>query len=255
MSQGVNSVELIGFLRELPEVKHTTVGVRAELKVVTREVWNSGEREIVHPVVCFERTAELCADLQVGDTVMVVGQNRTAVALDPMGNRHKRDEVFAFSVTKMAEGPTLVTVNRILLVGNLGAKPECKYVPNIQEKVSITTLRLATTQSWYDAVNDDFNEDTQWHRAVVFGDIGRWYAEIFNAGALVYFEGRNRVVNYFDAARIEHRRIEVIVDNMRLLNNSPTSGGKYLAPQLFSVAKDRAAALEAQHAFGPEAMT
>ena len=83
----------------------------------------------------------------------------------------------------------MASVNKVILVGNLGADPETKYLPSGD---AVTNIRLATTDRWKDKASGEMKEATEWHRIAFFGRLAEIAGEYLKKGSQVYVEGRIR---------------------------------------------------------------
>ncbi|HEX6838969.1 MAG TPA: single-stranded DNA-binding protein [Polyangia bacterium] len=101
------------------------------------------------------------------------------------------------------------SVNKVILIGNLGAKPELKYLPSGQ---AVCELRLATNESFTDK-NQQKQERTEWHRVVVWGKQGENCAQYLDKGRSVYIEGRLQTRSWDDKNSGEKRYMTEIVAN------------------------------------------
>ena len=101
------------------------------------------------------------------------------------------------------------SVNKVILIGNLGAKPELKYLPSGQ---AVCELRLATNEQWTDK-NQQKQERTEWHRVVVWGKTGENCAQYLDKGRSVYIEGRLQTRSWDDKNSGEKRYMTEIVAN------------------------------------------
>lgn len=124
-------------------------------------------------------------------------------------------------------------VNKVILVGNLGADPEVRYMPSGGAVANIT---LATSESWRDKATGEMKEVTEWHRVVLFGKLAEVAGEYLRKGAQIYIEGQLRTRKWTDQAGMEKYTTEVIVNvggTMQMLGGRPsTSGnGQQSAPQ------------------------
>lgn len=84
-------------------------------------------------------------------------------------------------------------INKVILVGNLGADPEVRYMPNGDP---IATLRLATTRRWKDRNTNERKEETEWHRVTFFGALGKTCGSYLKKGSKIYVEGRIKTEKY-----------------------------------------------------------
>lgn len=115
----------------------------------------------------------------------------------------------------------MASVNKVILVGNLGADPEGKFFPSGD---AVTTLRLATTDRWKDKTSGEMKELTEWHRVVFTGRLAEVCTEYLKKGASIYIEGSIRTRKYTDAAGVEKYATEIRGDVMQMLGGK--SGGE-----------------------------
>lgn len=99
------------------------------------------------------------------------------------------------------------SVNKVILLGNLGAKPELKYLPSGQ---AVCELRVATNEKWKDK-NDQTQERTEWHRVVAWGKLGENCAQYLDKGRPVFVEGRLQTRSWDDKNTGEKRYMTEIV--------------------------------------------
>lgn len=105
-------------------------------------------------------------------------------------------------------------INKVILIGNLGADPEVRYGTS---GGAITTLRLATSESWKDKQTGQQQERTEWHRAKLFGKLAEIAGEYLRKGRQVYIEGSLRTDKYTDSAGIERYTTDIIADAMQMI--------------------------------------
>jgi single-strand DNA-binding protein len=101
-------------------------------------------------------------------------------------------------------------VNKVILIGNLGADPESRTIGGTADMV--TNLRIATTETWTDKNSGAKNERTEWHRIVVFGKLAEIVAEYTRKGSKIYVEGKLRTRKWTDQSGQDHYTTEVVVD-------------------------------------------
>jgi single-strand DNA-binding protein len=101
------------------------------------------------------------------------------------------------------------SVNKVILIGNLGAKPELKYLPSGQ---AVCEMRIATNEQWTDK-NQQKQERTEWHRVVVWGKTGENCAQYLDKGRSVFIEGRLQTRSWDDKTTGEKRYMTEIVAN------------------------------------------
>ena len=117
------------------------------------------------------------------------------------------------------------SVNKVILIGNLGAKPELKYLPSGQ---AVCELRIATNETFTDK-NQQKQERTEWHRVVVWGKQGENCAQYLDKGRSCYIEGRLQTRSWDDKNSGEKKyRTEIIVNDISLLSGrGEGDGGSY----------------------------
>ncbi len=115
----------------------------------------------------------------------------------------------------------MASVNKVILVGNLGRDPEVRRMPSGDAMVS---LSIATTDTWKDK-SGERQEKTEWHRIVIFGRLGGVAGEYLKKGSQAYFEGRLQTRKWTDKEGQEKYTTEVVADRMQMLGSRPGSGG------------------------------
>ena len=109
-------------------------------------------------------------------------------------------------------------VNKVILIGTCGADPETRYGANGN---AITTLRLATNESWTDKATGEKQERTEWHRVKLFGRTAEIASEYLRKGKQVYIEGKLRTEKYIDKDGIERYSTDIVGDELQLLGGAP----------------------------------
>jgi single-strand DNA-binding protein len=99
-------------------------------------------------------------------------------------------------------------INKVILIGNLGAKPELKYSST---SVAITNLSVATSESWTDKNTGQKQEKTEWHRVSVFGKLAEIVSNYCDKGSKVYIEGKLQTRKYQDKSGVDRYATEIIV--------------------------------------------
>ncbi|ELY2747580.1 single-stranded DNA-binding protein [Cronobacter sakazakii] len=99
-------------------------------------------------------------------------------------------------------------VNKVILVGNLGQDPEVRYMPN---GGAVTSLRLATSESWRDKQTGEMKEVTEWHSVVLYGKLAEVAGEYLRKGSQVYIEGQLRTRKWTDQSGQERYTTEINV--------------------------------------------
>ena len=111
----------------------------------------------------------------------------------------------------------MASINKVILIGNLGADPEMRYLPDGD---AVCTLRLATTDKWKDKESGEMREATEWHRVVLFRRLAEVANEYLKKGAPVYVEGRLRTRKWQDKDGKERFTTEIEGNEMKMLGNS-----------------------------------
>lgn len=122
----------------------------------------------------------------------------------------------------------MASVNKVILVGNLGADPESRYMPNGD---AVCNVRLATTESWKDKASGEKKEITEWHRVVFYRRLAEIAGQYLKKGTPVYVEGRIRTRKWQDKDGQERYTTEIEATEMQMLGrregmgDSPREGG------------------------------
>ena len=115
----------------------------------------------------------------------------------------------------------MASVNKVILVGNLGADPESKYLPSGD---AVCNIRLATTDRWKDKASGEMKEATEWHRVAFFGRLAEIAGEYLKKGSQVYLEGRIRTRKWQDKEGQDRYSTEIVADQMQMLGSRSGSG-------------------------------
>ena len=113
-------------------------------------------------------------------------------------------------------------INKVIIVGNLGADPETRYTAN---GGAITTIRVATSEAWKDKQSGEQQERTEWHRVKFFGRLAEIAGEYLRKGRQVYVEGSLRTDKYTDKDGIERYTTDIIANEMQMLGGMGGEGG------------------------------
>ena len=108
----------------------------------------------------------------------------------------------------------MASVNKVILVGNLGADPETRFMPNGD---AVANIRLATTESWKDKASGEKKEITEWHRVVLYRKLGEIAGQYLKKGSAVYIEGRIRTRKWQDKEGQERYTTEIEANEMQML--------------------------------------
>jgi len=107
-------------------------------------------------------------------------------------------------------------VNKVILVGNLGADPETRYTAS---GAAITNIRVATSESWRDKQTGENQERTEWHRVVFFSRLAEIAGEYLRKGSQVYIEGSLRTNKWQDQSGQDRYTTEIIANEMQMLGS------------------------------------
>lgn len=122
----------------------------------------------------------------------------------------------------------MASVNKVILVGNLGRDPEVRYSP---DGSAICNLSLATTSQWKDKTSGERREETEWHRVVMYNRLAEIASEYLKKGRPVYIEGRLKTRKWQDKEGADRYSTEIIADQMQMLGaregTNEVSGGGY----------------------------
>ncbi len=113
-------------------------------------------------------------------------------------------------------------INKVILVGNLGADPETRYMPS---GGAVTNLSIATSESWKDKQTGEQKERTEWHKVAMFNRLAEIAAEYLRKGSQVYIEGKLRTRKWQDRDGNDRYTTEVIADEMQMLGGRGGGGG------------------------------
>lgn len=113
-------------------------------------------------------------------------------------------------------------INKVILVGNLGADPDVRYGASGS---AVTKLSIATTDQWKDKQSGERKERTEWHRVTMFGRLGEIAGEYLRKGSQVYIEGSLRTDKYTDKQGIERWSTDIIANEMQMLGGRGDGGG------------------------------
>ena len=112
-------------------------------------------------------------------------------------------------------------INKVILVGNLGADPESRAMPSGS---AVTNIRLATSESWKDKTTGDQQERTEWHNVAFFGRLAEVAAEYLHKGSQVYIEGKIRTRKWQDRDGNDRWSTEIIANEMQMLGGRAGAG-------------------------------
>jgi single-strand DNA-binding protein len=122
-----------------------------------------------------------------------------------------------FEDSSMARG-----VNKVILVGNLGADPETRAMPSGS---TVANLRIATSESWRDKTSGEQQERTEWHRVALFGRLAEIASEYLKKGSQVYIEGSLRTRKWQDKQGVERFSTEIVGNELQMLGGRGGGAG------------------------------
>ena len=105
------------------------------------------------------------------------------------------------------------SVNKVILVGNLGQDPESRFTP---QGTAVTNLSVATNETWKNQ-NGESQDKTEWHRIVMYGKMAETAAEYMKKGQMVYVEGRLETNEWEDQNQVKRKTTQVRCDNFTML--------------------------------------
>lgn len=111
-------------------------------------------------------------------------------------------------------------LNKVMLIGHLGADPDVRYMPNSS---AVANISLATTRRWKDRDTKEQKEQTEWHRVVFFNRLAEVVGEYLKKGARVYVEGRLQTRKWTDKDGVDRYTTEIVASEMSMLGSR--SGG------------------------------
>ena len=122
----------------------------------------------------------------------------------------------------------MASVNKVIIVGNLGADPETKYLPSGD---AVTNIRVATTDTWKDKTSGEKKEATEWHRIAFFGRLAEVAGEYLKKGSQVYVEGSLRTRKWQDKDGQDRYSTEIRGDVMQMLGRREGGGEARSLPE------------------------
>jgi len=115
----------------------------------------------------------------------------------------------------------MASVNKVILIGNLGRDPEVRYAPSGS---AICNVTLATSRQWKDKTSGERQEETEWHRVVFYDRLAEIAGEYLKKGRPVYVEGRLKTRKWTDKDGVERYTTEIVADQMQLLGGREGGG-------------------------------
>lgn len=127
----------------------------------------------------------------------------------------------------------MASVNKVIIVGNVGRDPETRYMPSGD---AVTNISVATSDRYKDKQTGEMKETTEWHRVAFFGKLAEIAGQYLKKGSQVYVEGRLRTRKWADASGQEKYSTEIVADSMQMLGSkmggaSEGGGESYSRPR------------------------
>ncbi len=116
----------------------------------------------------------------------------------------------------------MASVNKVIIVGNLGADPETRYMPSGD---AVTNIRVATTDRYKDKASGEMKEATEWHRIAFFGRLAEIAGDYLKKGSLVYVEGRLKTRQWEKDGQKQYST-EIVAEQMQMLGGRQGMGGE-----------------------------
>jgi single-strand DNA-binding protein len=139
----------------------------------------------------------------------------------------------------------MASLNRVMLIGNLGADPEMRYLPSGD---AVANIRIATTESWKDKASGEKKEETEWHRVSFFGKLAEIAGEYLKKGSPVYVEGRIKTRKWQDKDGQDRYSTEVVADRMQMLGSRGGMGAPTGADSAQGYSEERSSSASAKPA-------
>ncbi|OGA28384.1 MAG: single-stranded DNA-binding protein, partial [Betaproteobacteria bacterium RIFCSPLOWO2_12_61_14] len=115
----------------------------------------------------------------------------------------------------------MASVNKVILIGNLGKDPETRYMPNGE---AVTNITVATSETWKDKTSGEKQEKTEWHRVTFYRRLAEIAGEYLKKGSQVYIEGRLETRKWQDKEGKDRYTTEIIANEMKMLGSRAGQG-------------------------------
>jgi len=122
-------------------------------------------------------------------------------------------------------------INKVILVGNVGTDPEVRYMPNGN---AVTTLSVATSETWKDKNTGEKQDRTEWHRVVCFNRLGEIAGEYVRKGSKLYVEGSLRTRKWQDQQGQDRYTTEIIAADLQMLDSKGAGTPHFDEPAMSS---------------------
>jgi single-strand DNA-binding protein len=131
----------------------------------------------------------------------------------------------------------MASINKVIIVGHLGRDPDMRYMPNGE---AVTTINVATTESWKDKNSGEKKEQTEWHRITFYRRLAEVVGQYVRKGSQIYVEGRLQTRKWQDKEGVERYTTEIIADSMQMLGHRTREVAEHgLEPQAPSAGNGR----------------
>jgi single-strand DNA-binding protein len=127
----------------------------------------------------------------------------------------------------------MATINKVILIGNLGADPEVRYTPSGD---AVCTIRMATTSKWKDRSTGEGRESAEWHRVIFYRKLAEIAGQYLSKGASIYVEGKLKTRKWNGSDGRENKTTEIEANEMQILSEK-SSPQKSNDEQIFKVEK------------------
>ncbi|MCE0724880.1 MULTISPECIES: single-stranded DNA-binding protein [Legionella] len=115
-------------------------------------------------------------------------------------------------------------INKVILIGNVGVDPDVRYLPNGN---AVTTLSIATSETWKDKVTSEKQERTEWHRVVCFNRLGEIAGEYVRKGSKLYIEGSLRTRKWQDQQGQDRYTTEIVANDIQMLDSKGAASSSF----------------------------
>ncbi len=122
----------------------------------------------------------------------------------------------------------MASLNKVIIIGNLGRDPETRYAPSGD---CICNITVATTETWKDKQTGEKKEATEWHRIAFFGKLGEIAGQYLKKGSQVYIEGSLRTREYTDKDGVKKYATDIKASEMKMLGGKPEAQQQVPAPR------------------------
>jgi len=116
----------------------------------------------------------------------------------------------------------MASINKVILIGNLGRDPEVRYTPS---GAAVCNVTLATSRSWKDKTSGEKVEETEWHRVVFYDRLAEIAGEYLKKGRSIYVEGRLKTRKWQDKEGVDKYTTEIVAEEMKMLGGREGLGG------------------------------